>query len=157
MGMLLEYILSISTAAILCAIVRRLLDKKGTPGAVGKLLTGIFMAVTVLSPLTGFSFGGVEDLLSFSQIQAEKAVEAGEKQGTNALRKSISDQVQAYILEKAQALGADIQVEIILSADTYPVPECVRISGQIAPYAKTMLKQILREDLGILEENQIWT
>jgi hypothetical protein len=59
-------------------------------------------------------------------------------------------------LDKAAAIGAQIQVKIVLSNDHYPVPEKVYIEGDISPFARTRLKQILTE-LGVTEENQIWT
>lgn len=152
-----EYLLSVTAAAMLCAVARRMLDKKGTPGAVGKLLTGLFMTFTVLSPLVGFSFGSVRDLTEDHEQLAQAAVQSGEKYASEALRESITEQLEAYVLDKADAMGAHIKVEITLSKDIYPVPEKIRISGQVAPYAKDRLKQIIKEELGVLEENQIWT
>lgn len=151
------YILSVAAAAILCAVVRRLLEKKGTAGSVGKLLTGIFMAVTVLSPLTGLTVGPVEDIMNDYRVAAEAAVAIGEKSANEALRDSISQRLEAYIIEKALNLGADVVVEIKLSQDLYPTPIGIKITGQIAPYAKSRLQRIIQEDLGIGEEDQIWT
>lgn len=151
------YILSVAAAAILCAVVRRLLEKKGTAGSVGKLLTGIFMAVTVLSPLTGLTVGPVEDIMNDYRVAAEDAVAIGEKSANEALRDSISQRLEAYIIEKALNLGADVVVEIKLSQDLYPTPIGIKITGQIAPYAKSRLQRIIQEDLGIGEEDQIWT
>jgi hypothetical protein len=37
-----------------------------------------------------------------------------------------------------------------------PVPEYVRISGNVAPYAKQQLINIIARELGVAEENQIW-
>ena len=151
------YILSVAAAAILCAVVRRLLEKKGTAGSVGKLLTGIFMAVTVLSPLTGLTVDPVEDIMNDYRSAAEDAVAIGEKSANEALRESISQRLEAYIIEKALNLGADVVVEIKLSQDLYPTPVGIKITGQIAPYAKSRLQRIIQEDLGIGEEDQIWT
>lgn len=151
------YILSVAAAAILCAVVRRLLEKKGTAGSVGKLLTGIFMAVTVLSPLTGLTVGPVEDIMNDYRVAAEAAVAIGEKSANEALQDSISQRLEAYIIEKALNLGADVVVEIKLSQDLYPTPIGIKITGQIAPYAKSRLQRIIQEDLGIGEEDQIWT
>ena len=59
-------------------------------------------------------------------------------------------------MDKAHSLGADIQVEVMLSNEQYPVPKQVRLKGDVAPYARTQLIKFL-EELGISEENQIWT
>ena len=151
-----EYLLSVTAGAILCAMVCRLVDKKGIPGAVAKLLTGLFMTFIVLSPLTGFSFSITEDLTDLYRQQARDAVLTGEKYALDSLRQSIKSQSEAYILNKAAAMGAEIEVQVTLSDDIYPVPETVSICGQVPPYVKTRLRQILEEELGVLEENQIW-
>ena len=151
-----EYLLSVTVAAIFCAVARRLLDRKGTPAAMAKLLTGLFMTVTVLSPLTDISLGPMGDYSEDYRQQAQQAVREGKEYANSALRQGISERTRAYILDKAKAFGADIQVEIILSDEQYPVPEQVRLSGNVSPYAMTQLKKIL-EELGISEENQIWT
>lgn len=151
-----EYLLSVSMAAIVCAVTRRLLDRKGTPAAIGKLLTGLFMTVTVLSPLTNLSFTPLQDFTAGFRLQAQQAVKKGEALSNSALRDGISERLQAYILDKAEDLGANIQVQIILSDDVYPAPEQVRIHGDISPYGRSQLKRII-EELGVAEENQIWT
>jgi stage III sporulation protein AF len=151
-----EYLLSVSVAAMFCAVARRLLERKGTPAAMGKLLTGLFMTFTVLSPLTDLSIGPLRDFTEDFRQQAQQAVQEGEAYANSSLRKGISERTKAYILDKAEAFGADLQVDVILSDDLYPVPEQVRLSGNVSPYAKMQLKKILVE-LGISEENQIWT
>ena len=152
-----EYILRVTAAAILCAILRRMLDKKKTPDAVGKLLTGIFMTYTVLSPLVDFSVDPMNGIADAYRQEAQAAVQAGETETAQALHERIKKQVEAYVLEKAQDLGAQVQVTATLSDDFYPVPRSITIQGAIGPYAKTRLKQIIKDDLGIGEENQIWT
>ena len=151
-----EYLLSLTVAAMCCAVVRRLLQKKGMPAAMGKLLTGLFMTFTVLSPLTDFSIGPFEDISEEFKYQAGQAVREGEAYANSGLRKGIKERTEAYILDKARSLEADIQVEVILSNESYPVPKQVQIKGDVSPYARTQLKRLL-ETLGIMEENQIWT
>ena len=75
----------------------------------------------------------------------------------DAYRQGIIIRTESYILEKAKALNCDLQVEVILSSDATPVPEQVRISGSISPYAKQAISTMLTEDLGIDREAQIWT
>ena len=151
-----EYLLSVTVAAMFCAVARRLLDRKGTPAAMGKLLTGLFMTFTVLSPLTNFSIGPLRDVTKDFKYQAQQAVQEGQATANSALRQGIIERIEAYILDKAQSLGADIQVEVTLSGEQYPVPKQVRFIGDVSPYARTQLKKFL-EELGISEENQIWT
>ena len=70
----------------------------------------------------------------------------------------IKEQTEAYILEKASALNADITVSVKLALDTqYPTPESVHIKGNISPYARRLLSQTIQDDLGIASEDQVWS
>lgn len=72
------------------------------------------------------------------------------------LRTIIKSRVEAYILDKAESYGAKLKVEVMLSEDQVPVPMSVRITGSISPYGKKMVTQLIREDLGIASEEQVW-
>ena len=150
-----EYILSVTVAAIVCAIIRGLLAKKGTPASMGKLLTGIFMTLTILNPLVELTPGRIGEFAGGLDQQADAAVNEGEKIAANALLEDITERMRTYILEKADTLGANIQVELQMSNAIYPTPQRVTIRGDVSPYAKMRLKQVLQE-LGIAEEDQIW-
>ena len=156
MELLREYLLSVSVAAMVCGMAGRLLDRKGTPAAMGKLLAGLFMTFTVLSPLAGVSVGPMEDISNEFQDEAQLAVKAGERYVNSALREGITNRTEEYILDKASSLGANIRVQIVLSDDVYPAPYKVYVSGDISPFAKSQLKQVISQ-LGVAEENQIWT
>jgi hypothetical protein len=134
-----------------------MLDKSGMAAAVGKLLTGLVMTVTVLSPLVGISFDSMGELTREYEKIAAEAVLKGENSTRDALEKSITASLEAYILEKAEDMGAKVQVKVTVSGDTFPVPETVTIAGPVSPYVKSRLQKIIKEDLGVLEENQTWT
>lgn len=157
MDAIAEYLLSVTGAAIICAVVLRLLAGKGSAAAIGKMVAGIFMALTVIGPITQVRLSDALELLPDISADAQAAVAQGEASAKNALREGISAQVEAYILDKAAQLGVALTVEVELTEDTIPVPVRVRLSGNVSPYAKTRLQSILRDDLGIDKENQIWT
>ena len=74
-----EYILSVITAGLLCAIVGKLLNDKGVPATIGKLLTGIIMMISVLAPFAELSADSVLDLKTEYQTISLDAVQRGEK------------------------------------------------------------------------------
>lgn len=152
-----EYLLSVTGAAIISAVILRLLEGKGSAASIAKMLTGIFMAVTVIGPITQVRLSDALELLPDISADAQAAVSEGEASAKNALAESISSQVEAYILDKAKQLGVTLTAEVELSDDTIPTPVRVRLKGNVSPYAKTRLQDILRSDLGIDKENQIWT
>ena len=148
--------LGIVAAALVCALVTRLVKDKGAAGASVKLITGLFMVFTVVSPVSGLSLSGI-DIWSgeFSDTAALIAAE-GERYSAEAVATVIKTRTEAYILDKALALELQLQVEVVLSEDDIPVPAMVRISGKASPYARARLQQIIEEDLQIDKENQIW-
>lgn len=155
MEALKEYLLSVTAAAVLCALVRHLLAGKGSAETMGKILAGIFMALTVLGPMTQIRLPELSEL-PFSG-QAQDAVRDGEETARIALAEGISTRVEAYILQKAAAMQAELSVDVELSGDPIPVPVKVYLGGNISPYAKQKLQTMIREDLGVDKENQIWT
>lgn len=152
-----EYLLTLTAAAMICSILRKLLDKKGTPAAIGKLLTGLFMTLTVLSPLSGFSFGSMDRFVVDMEMQADRYVSEGENNSKIALQESMIAGFEAYILEEAERLGADLQVEVSVTGKNYPVPEKVFVRGDVSPAVRKKLQRWIKETLGVVEENQIWT
>lgn len=102
-----------------------------------------------------------EDLLSEIDLDfqrsAQQAVDQGKEESQKAMAQIIKQETAAYILEKAQSLGAQIQVSVEVSDADLPIPVGVRISGTVAPYAKVQLQTFLEQQLGISKENQRWT
>lgn len=151
------YLFGVLSAALLCALVTRLMGEKGTLATLTKLIAGLFLAFTVVRPLAEIDLSGLTDWTLQYEDEAARAVAAGESQTRNALAGLITERTQAYILDKAQALNTVLEVEVKLSDDDIPVPVKVRLSGKVSPYAKGRLQSIITEDLGIEKENQIWT
>ena len=152
-----QYITSVITAAMLCAVVSAILGKKGTVGALIKLICGVFLALTIIRPVANVE---IENILSFSvpyEAEAAEAVMAGERMTEDSIGAIIKTQTEAYILDKADALGIKVSVEVTVGAGQPPVPTAVVIRGDVSPYAKGRLKTMIEEDLGITKENQVWT
>ena len=130
---------------------------KGTQGAVAKLLTGIFLALTVISPLAKVELNRLADIVLDHRQSGLAAAAAGEEMTRQALAESIKSRSEAYILDKAAALEVSLTVEVEVTDEDIPVPCQIRLSGQVSPYAKNRLSGIITEDLGIEKERQIWT
>ena len=152
-----EYLLSVVAAAIISGIVTKLLGSKGTQGAVGKLIGGLFLAFAVISPLRCVKIGKLSSLTVPYSVQAQSAVEAGKNQTRETLRLRIKEGCEAYILDKAQSLDVALEVEVLVSQEDIPAPTSVQLRGNISPNAKARLCGIIAEDLGIPKEAQKWT
>lgn len=151
------YLLRITTAALVCGIAIHLLGEKDTLGRITRLLAGIFMALTIVSPWTSVKFDDLTYYFESVSIMADDSVSDGEIMAREELEAIIKSQTQAYILDKADSFGADLTVEVILSSSEIPIPCGVRIAGEISPYGKSRLSQMIAEDLAIALEDQIWT
>ena len=157
MGTVGAYLLSVSAAALLCGLVRYFPGKKGTSAAVGNMVAGVFLLVTIISPLTNIHEFTLENILDSWQEEAADAAQLGINEAKKAQNTIIKQQLEAYILDKATEYHADLQVEITLSKTGNAVPVAVSLQGAIAPYAKQQLQEMLENDLGISKENQQWT
>ena len=151
-----NYLLSIFSAAIICAIVMRLMGEKGTHATLTKLIAGLFLAFTVIYPLADIRIGDLTGLTAGYSDTAEQAAAMGQLLTKESIASGIKAKTEAYILDKAAALNTRLQVEVTLS-DDIPCPKAVRLAGSVSPYAKAQLQTIIAQDLGIAKESQLWT
>ena len=152
-----QYLLTVLTAALICSITVTLLGKKGALAGTVKLLSGVFMAVTVMAPLGNIHFDNLTDFTTGFDIQASEAALEGENSAREAVSQIITQRTRAYILDKAKAMGASLTVEVVLDDRMPPVPCGVVLSGSISPYSRKLLSELIETELGIGTEAQTWT
>ncbi len=152
-----QYLLSVTAAALICAIARQLTGSKGSAGTVIRIIAGIFLTVTVISPLAEFSVDGWSDYIRDLQTDAGDAVAEGERILSDNLNEVIKQRTEAYILDKANMLDAEVTVEVTNRSGTLPVPERIVIHGRLSPYAKKRLEELIVQDLGVAKECLEWT
>lgn len=151
------YILSVVASAVVCGSINILFQKKGTSAVLIRSICGIYMAFVLISPLQKFDFSIYEDYFSGFSEEANEAVSRGEEIARKEQKEFIKKQTEAYILDKAVSLGAEISVSVTLSDTMPPTPIQITIKGAVSPYVKKVLKSYLKEQLGIPEEAQTWT
>lgn len=151
-----SYIVSVSAAAIFCGIIKSILPLNSGGSAIVRLVSGIFLVFVAIRPLTQVNLGELPVLSPDYISEAEAASAEGEILAYDTMADIIKSRSEAYILDKAHALQAELTVTVSLSNDHPPVPATVQLSGSVSPYAKSRLERILQEELGISKENQIW-
>lgn len=151
------YLLSVFAAAMICAIVTRLMGSKGTHAVMTKLISGLVLTFTVISPLSQVHIDQIPDWIGDYSEAGAQASAAGQQMTREALSAGIKTRTEAYILDKATALDVELEVEVTLSDEDIPRPESVRLIGKASPYAKNRLTTIIAEDIGIKKEQQLWT
>ena len=151
-----RYILSVTSAAVITGILYSMTDKKSAQMPLIRLVGGLFLAFTMIQPLTKYDlsvfFNGSQTFLE----DAKAAAASGEILSREALEESIIKETEAYILDKAGLYRAKLSVEVKVSGGDIPVPESVTIRGNISPLAKRQMQDQIEKDLAISKENQIW-
>ena len=156
MNPLSEYILSVTSAAILFCVLQILLDKKSSSAVLLRFIGGLFLTFTVIAPIVDIDLDIMFDLpLTFVQ-EADAIAADGYESAQSQLSAVIKQECEAYILDKARTYQIEPDIEITLSNDDTPIPTHVQLSGSITPYAKESLEMWIAKEMGIPEENQIW-
>ena len=150
------YLLRIISASIICSIISSIGTKSSAVWTIVRLLSRIFLVITLISPLLHINFSDITYFSDNISFEANQIIEQEISEMNSNLRNSIKEQTEAYILNKATSMNLDLIVEVTVSNDDPPVPVSVSLSGRIAPYAKTQLSQLISDDLGISKENQKW-
>lgn len=156
MAELREYLIGVTVSAILCGIVTAMAGGKGFLGSDMKLLTGLLMALALVSPWVNIPldrlFGWTEDI----EADAEVIVQQGENSGQETYRQVIKQRLESYIQDEAQELGLELSVSLTLAPEGTPLPVAAELSGNISPYLKEKMTLFLTNELGIAREDQIW-
>ena len=151
-----EYLVQVTAAGLICGVVNMIVGKKGTVAASVRVMSVILMTVTMASPLVKLRLTGISDFLRDIRFDGSLYAQQGSQVSKDAVSDIIKERSEAYILDKAAAIGADIRVELALSRDPLPVPVSVTISGSVSPAGKRRLQEMIRDDLGIPLEAQTW-
>ena len=144
-----KWILGVTCAALLGALACELAGK-GTLGQVGRLVSGLVLLWSVLSPLPGVDIARLTQPILEAGTQLEQERERLNEQSGTAMRVVIEQESQAYILDKAQQLGLDCQVRVTcrLEGGVW-LPWSVQVTG-ITPSAA--LTRVVEEELGVAGE-----
>ena len=149
-----QYLLTIICATCTCAVVLRFFDSNTRFKPIITFICGLFMLITVISPLRNFQIGDIAGISTDFQLEAESIVDIGIQEANISKNKIICESVETYILDKANQLGVNLEIHISINGDGTPVG--VNIAGQVSPYTRSRLQQIISDDIGIPPEAQIW-
>lgn len=148
-----QYVFSVIAAALICGVIVRLSHNGGNCEIV-KLLCGVFMTIVLILPLSGKRMNRWADALPEIEWQAEAIVSDGVSAAGRIEAEIIKQRTEAYILDRAAALDADIVVTV--SLDQEEIPNHVRITGSVSPLNRSRLTSVIASELGIPREQQEW-
>ena len=150
------YLIEITAAAILAALIRKLAPKSGA-GRGARLGAGLLVLLCLLQPLGRFYRDGTA-LFSWDWGQVDPmASDEVSKEANRLMESLITQQAEAYILDKARAMGLEAEVTVkVRLEDRYPVPWAVTIRGSPTGQQKSALETEIQDALGIPPERQEW-
>ena len=152
-----RYFLGIVSVAIICAILTGLQSGTNGPSRLGKLVSGLVLALCVIAPLEKLSPAGIFNNWSIRLEEGSSIVDQGLEMVRSERMEIIYQQTTAYILDKANAMGLEVEVEITLQETDAPIPIAVTLKGRASPYSRQSMEELLYRELGIPKEKIIWT
>lgn len=150
-----EYLISVTAAALLCGILQAVVGQKSSGAGLLKLISGIFLALTVIRPLADIRLEEFALLTQDIQSDSAAAVTQGADYARQATARQMKEQLEAYIQEKAGSMDVTVTADVTLEGDPPMIGKCT-LQGSFSPYAKRQLSRMLQQDLGIPEEDQQW-
>ena len=141
-----RYVITLTAAAMLCALVKAITAGRKGQEKILSLVCGIFLLATALGPLGLLRLPDLSD--PTAQVQAEDETK-------RQMAAIISEEAASYILDKADALGLQLEVQVELDAELLPCG--VRLQGAASPYARSQLSGQIETELGIPKERQVWS
>lgn len=149
------YVLTVFSAALICGILNGLMKDTFCKSQI-RLLTSLFLTITIISPLLHMDFSLPTDFDDSIFLEAEAVASEGAAVSGKEILEVIKTGAEAYILTKAEALNAEITAEVAIREGDQPVPESVILHGNVSDGVRKILTEIIAKDLGIAKENQIW-
>ena len=157
MGNIRQYLITVLSAAIVCAILIKLTGKQQLSTNLIRLVASVFLSLCVIAPILKLDVSVLTNELSVSKQEGEYIAEQASAEALYEIIAIIKERSETYIENKADTYGADINTTVTLSDPTTLVPDGVIIEGNVSPYLKKVLSNIISEDLGIPEDKQIWS
>ncbi len=148
-----QYIVSLTAAAMISGLLLALFPE-GTVQKLLRFVCGIFLTVTALAPMVDVEFPPIEDFGEYYLGSGREVAAQGTEMARQDKQTGIKTALETYILDKANALEANVQPEIILRPDG--VPDTIILSGSCPDKVRQALAQIITNELGIPEEDQQW-
>lgn len=155
MNALRAYLLAVAAASLLAGVVLSLLPQGRMHGIV-RLVGALIIVLTVVSPVLKLEIDtmpvGSEEIHTDASDIQERALEESEL----LFSQLIKERCEAYILDKADQMGLELEVQIIMGHDGYPHPIGVKLSGDISSADARSLGAAIEQELGISIQQQEW-
>ena len=151
-----QYILSVLSAAIIASLLVRFTNKQEAVGRIIKLIASVFLSIAVVAPIIKMQILDISEYVGDLEADGKNIISDAKVQVENETVSIILEKVQAYIEDKAATYGAEITATVGITEPDSLRPDTIEIEGNVSPYVKEILQDVIADDLGIQEDNQIW-
>lgn len=157
METLRTYLLGIVAAAMAVTAASALLREGSLRRAV-RLAGSMVLILVVLGPLLWESLDAFGAYLAEIEME-EDALRSGiEVENTDILTRIICRKTEAYILDKATAMGAEVEVAVTMEqGEHYPYPYAVTVEGALTDAQRERLSEDMELSLAIPKERQVFS
>ena len=150
------YLLRLTAAALLAAVVRRATPSGGV-GAAARLGSGLLVLLAVLGPLGEVSLMDAARSVAVWSYGDALTTQSVDRAANSLMDGLISETAEAYILDKAHTMGVEMTAQVTTALqEGYPVPWSVSCGGDYSETEKQELSRYISKELGIPEERQEW-
>ena len=149
-----QYALSLVATAMICGILLSFF-REGTVKNILRMVCGIMMITAASTALRDLDISELTVISERFYTEGKTIAAMGEDLARDEKLQCIQQRLEAYILDKANALNAPVIPQVKLNPDGLPVE--VRLWGQCSDQARKALTAMITNDLGIPEEDQKWT
>ncbi len=154
-----EWVRGIAGAALICAAATAL-TPKGKVKNVLKMLCGIVLIIAMLNPILKQDFLNVSMDISQYRNQADEIIGKSKEKENSLSRTIIEDELETYILDKAESLNAPLQsveVSVKWGDEGCWYPYEVRLEADIPEREKYLISNSIEAELGVPNDRQYWS
>ncbi len=157
--LLKDWIIGMTCAAMIAAMLGAFLPKSGGVGRAGRLAAGLLLMLAAVRPLMGLDYESLSGTLARLRVsQSDRGAELA-AQNKQILKELIESETEAYISDKAKELGINCRAEVLYAfdADGAPYPSRIRIAGELTQEQQRELSRALEAELGVPLREQSYT
>ena len=156
MGAIKDYLITVVITSVICSIALKFIPSKNPAQPIIKSICTIILITVMISPLINTEITDVSTYIESFDAEAKTLTDDGQMQANTAAAAIILEKTEAYIMDKAAQHGVQIHVTVDISQKGSLVPDSVTIEGDVPPYTKLVLQNLIADELGIPKEAQEW-
>ena len=147
-------------AVSICSGAAMSICPEGGVKQVIQLLCTTILLLSILNTVSGFDYSSFAlEKAKLSQTEQE-LMDTGKQANERLNRRVIEEAYRSFILTQAASIGmsdlkADVEVE--WNMDGLWIPVAVKLYGTADENTRLILTEVIREELGIPSERQVWS